>query len=143
MRKAMLVLLMLLAVVGSSAAADWADWVVDKSNWPEWNVVDAGEAIVIYADTTTIRKVGNIAQMWNLFDFKIAKALGGSKQSMSFKKEQEYDCNKQQARTLYISWHAGHMGGGEIIGSESTPSAWRPVLLGTSLERLWRIACGK
>ena len=139
MRK--VVLMLLLAVASSSEAADWADWVVDKSNWPDWNVVDRGEAIVIYADVKTIRRAGNVAQMWNLFDFKAARQLGGGRQAQSFRKEQEYDCGKQQARTLYISWHSGHMGEGERIGSDATPGSWQPVLQGTSLERLWKIAC--
>ena len=127
------ILLMLLAVVSTSAAVEW----------PVWDVVDNNEATIIYADTTTIRNTGNVAQMWNLFDFKTGKVLSGVKETLSFKKEQEYDCNNQRARTLYISWHSGHMGGGEIIGSDSNPGSWRPVLLGTSLERLWKIACGK
>ncbi len=131
MRKAVFVLL--LAVAGSSRA----------SEWPEWVVTDHNEAITMYADAATIRKADGIARMWDLTDFEQGNILGGGKRSLSFKREQEYDCNGQRARILYISWHSGHMGEGEILGSERSPSNWRPVLVGTVLERLWRTACDK
>lgn len=135
MRKA--ILMMLLAVVSRSAAAQWEGWFLPKGNMSEWVVANTNEAITIYADT-------DMAQMWDLTDFRTGgKVLGGDKRSLSFKKEQEYDCNEQRARILYISWHSENMGAGKIIGSDRTPGDWRPVLRGTILERLWTTACGK
>jgi len=80
--------------------------------------------------------------MWDMTNFETGKVLSGERRALSFKKEQEYDCNKQQARILYISWHAGHMGGGEIIGSDRNPAAGAGPS-GTVLERLWRTACAR
>lgn len=137
------VLAVLLALASGSAAAQWEQWFVPKSNLSEWVVANYDQAVTIYADTGTIRRLGDMAYMWDLTNFQTAKAVGGEKRALSFKKEQEYDCNKQQARILYISWHSGNMGTGEILGSDRTPGGWRPVLLGTILERLWRTACGK
>ena len=139
MRKA--ILMMLLAVASGSAAAQWVDWFVPRSNVSQWVVANSNEAITIYADTGTIRREGKLAHMWDLTDMQTGKVLGAEKRSMSFKKEQEYDCEQYQARILYISWHSGNMGAGEIIGSDHNPGAWRPVMLGTILERLWRTAC--
>jgi hypothetical protein len=141
MRKA--ILMLLLAVASGNAAAQWVDWFVPKSNVSQWVVANSNEAITIYADTGTIRRTGKLAYMWDLTDMQAGKVLGAEKRSMSFKKEQEYDCEQQQARILYISWHTGNMGQGEIIGSDRNPGAWRPVMLGTILERLWNTACGK
>ncbi len=142
MRKA--IVMMLLLVASGSAAAQWEGWFLPKGNLSEWVVANTNEAITIYADTATIRKAGNMVQMWDLTDFRAGgKVLVGDKRSLSFKKDQEYDCNQQRARILYISWHSGNMGAGELIGSDRTPGDWRPVLRGTILERLWTTACGK
>ena len=141
MRK--VILTVLLMVMSSGAAAQWEQWFVPKSNLSEWVVANYNEAVTIYADTATIRRAGNMAQMWDLTDFRTGKVLSGDKRSLSFRKEQEYDCDKQQARILYISWHSGNMGGGEIIGSDRAPGDWPPVLRGTILERLRITACGK
>jgi hypothetical protein len=134
--------MMLLVLASSSAAAQWVDLFVPKSNLTQWTAANTNQGITIYADTATIRRAGSMAQMWDLTDMQTAKALGGNKQALSFKKEQEFDCGKQQARILYISWHSGNMGEGEIIGSDRALGNWRPVMLGTIHERLWRTACG-
>ena len=135
--------MLLLALASGSAAAQWERWFVPESNLSQWVVANSNEAITIYADTATIRTAGNTAQMWDLTDMKTGRVLGEDKRALSFKREQEYHCGKQEVRTLYISWHSGSMGTGEIIGSDRNPDSWRPVLLGTIRERLWRTACGK
>lgn len=137
------ILTVLLIAVSSGAAAEWEQWFVPKSNLSEWVVANQNEAVTIYADTATIRRAGNLAYMWDLTDFRTGRVLSGDKRSLSFRKEQEYDCNKQQGRILYISWHAENMGRGEIIGSDRNPGDWRPVLLGTVFEKLWKVACEK
>ena len=134
---------LLLALASGSAAAQWERWFVPESNLSQWVVANSNEAITIYADTATIRTAGNLAQMWDLTDMKTGVALGENKRSLSFKREQEYHCGKQEVRTLYISWHSGNMGSGEIIGSDRNAGSWRPVLLGTIREKLWRTACGQ
>lgn len=126
------VLIMLLAFAGGSAAADWTKWVV----------IDQKERFTVYADVATIRKSGDMAQMWDMSDIPAGKGPAGSKQSPSFKMEREYDCNKQQLRVLYVSWHAENMGEGKMIGNNANPGSWQPALLGTIGERLWKVACG-
>ena len=131
MRKVLFTLLLLVA--NGSFAAEWQEWIVTNHN----------ESITIYADAATIRTNGGLARMWDMTDFEKGNVLGGDKRSLSFKREQEYDCVGQRARILYISWHSGHMGEGQILGSDRGPGSWRPVLVGTVLERLWRTACNK
>jgi hypothetical protein len=130
MRKAVF---LLLAAASSGA---WADW-------SKWEMVDRTESFIVYADTATIRKSGDVARMWDLSDAKTEKAFAVVKSSRSFKSEREYDCAKQQLRLLYISWHSANMGEGAIIGSDAHEGNWQPALLGTIGERLWKIACGK
>jgi hypothetical protein len=129
MRKTFLMLL--LAAASNSMGMELAKWVV----------VDGREAFTIYADPATLRKTGSMAQMWDMSDAKKGKLLGGAKQAVSSRMEREYDCGKQQLRMLYVSWHSGNMGQGEILGSDPNPGSWHPVMLGTIGERLWKIAC--
>jgi hypothetical protein len=138
-----IVLALILAVASGSAAAQWEQWFVPRSNLSQWVAANTNGDITIYADVATIRRSGNSALMWDLTDMKSGRAIGEGKRTLSFRKEQEYDCSKQQVRTLYISWHSGNMGAGEILGSDASATDWRPVLLGTIREKLWQTACGK
>ena len=135
--------MMLLAVAGSCEAAEWADWLVRGNAFGEWIVVDRKEGFTVYANTGTIRSTNGIATMWGLTDFVPDKGAAPAKGSMSHKIEREYDCNRQQMRTLYVSRHSGNMGEGEVVGSDPNAGSWQPVMLGTIGDRLWRIACGK
>src|SRR5471030_1082964 len=51
------ILMMLLAVVSGSAAAEWEE-------------VANNENATTYADFVTIRKEGNLAKMWDVIDYK-------------------------------------------------------------------------
>ena len=46
---------MLLALASGSAAAQWEQWFVPKSNLSEWVVANYDQDVTIYADTGTIR----------------------------------------------------------------------------------------
>lgn len=126
------ILALLLAATSGAAAADFG----------KWEMVDRTDAFVIYADTATIRRLGEQVQMWELSDARTDKALAMVRNARSFKMEREYDCARQQLRLLYVSWHSENMGEGAIVGSNSVPGPWQPVLAGTIGERLWKIACG-
>jgi len=126
-----LILAMLLAVVSSSAVAEW---------------VGAGsssdETVTAYADPATIRKAGNMVTMWVLFDYKTAQA-GDGKEYLSAKMQSEYDCKEEQWRMPHASFHSGNMGEGVIVENASYPGKWSPVPPGSTTETLWKIACGK
>ncbi len=136
------VLMILLAVAGNCEAANWADWLVRGNTFGEWFVVDRKAYVTEYANTATIRNVNNTTRMWDIADFTTEKHAG-SVNAMSLKMEREYDCGRQQIRIIYIARYSGNMGEGDILGSDATVSNWRPVLLGTIGERLWRIACDR
>lgn len=127
MRKTILILL--LAVVNGNAAAEWAN-------------VGSNEASTVYVDPATIRREDNVAEMWYLVDFKTVQTMAG----MSFfstTTQYEYDCKKEQARTLSFSFHSGNMGGGDVVFNDSNPGKWAPILPGPIGERLRKSACGK
>jgi hypothetical protein len=126
------VILMLLAVVSNCAMAEWVQ--IGSS--------DDG-AMTVYANPATLRKVGNKVKMWDLGDYKIAQDSGKGDQFMSIRGQSEYNCKEEQYRTLYLSFHSGNMGAGEIIGSHPDPKKWLPVMPESLIEALWKFACGK
>ena len=123
------ILILLLAVVSSGAVAEWINVSTD----------DSGSSI--YADPTTIQKVGNRVKMWVLFDYRKATLDAGDK-IMSIKKHEEYDCKETQTRLLYLSKHSGRFAEGKVVYLNDIPyDKWVPVVPGSILEDLWRYAC--
>jgi len=123
------ILILLLAAVSNGAAAEWVNVSTD----------DSGSTI--YADPSTIRKVGNRVKMWVLFDYRKATLDAGDK-IMSKRKHEEYDCKKKQIRLLYISKHTGRFTEGKVVYLNDIPyNKWVPVVPGSVFEDLWRYAC--
>lgn len=127
MRKA---ILLLLAVVSSSAAAEWVK-------------VGESDAYSYYIDPATIRKNGNITKLWSLFDYLAADKLPDGSSYLSLKKQSEYDCKEEKYRMLATSAHSKNMGGGVVVFYHTDPLQWRPVSPSSVDEILWEIACGK
>jgi hypothetical protein len=131
MRKA--ILMMLLGVMSSSAAAGWVE--ISRSD-------DAD--MTTYADPATHRKKGNRMKMWTLFDYKTAQVVSGDKPYLSQKAQKEYDCKEEQSRTLVLTSHSGNMGGGEVVYSNYNVNGnWEPVAPESIVEDMWKFACGK
>jgi hypothetical protein len=128
MRK--VILMLLLAIVSSSAMADWV-------------AVDHNKYATGYANPATIVKDGNIAKMWTLVDCKTTTFFSGGSPFMSIKSQEEFDCKERKLRTLVYTLHAVKMGEGEVIFRDSNPRKWEPVLPGSAMEDFLKIACGK
>lgn len=123
------ILMLLLAVVSSGAVAEWINVFTDES----------GSSI--YADPTTIQKVGNRVKMWVLFDYRKATLDAGDR-IMSIRKHEEYDCKETQVRLLYISKHSGRFTEGKMVYLNDIPNnEWVPVAPSSILEDLWKYAC--
>lgn len=127
MRRA--ILMMLLAVVSSSALAEWVE-------------VSRNDRFTIYANSATIRNKDDMVIVWKLSDYKTAQSLGGHTH-LSEKVQFEFDCKEEQNRLLYFSWHSGNMGGGEVIYSGSGTNRWESIPRGSVNEAVLKIACGK
>ncbi len=126
MRKA--ILMLLLAVVSSSAAAEWVE------------VYPYEKGFANYADPATISRNGDIVKMWSLSDRKVP-----SDKYMSFKYLIEYDCKTEHYRWLDSSVHSGNMGVGTASHRTAGRRYWKPVRRhgGGIFETLWLFACGK
>ncbi len=106
-------------------------------------LVHSEAAFDAYVDPDTIEHVGNVARMWVLHDYNsrhvYLKWSYWSQRTLS-----EYDCRERRAQTLAYSFHAGQMGGGDVILNGALPAGlWAPVPPGSVVEKFWKIACSR
>ena len=128
-----IILMLLLASVSYGVLAD--EWVA---------VISTGDGgITVYADKSTIRKEGNIVNIWTLGDFKKAEQISSNIRFLSLKEQYEYDCKEAQMRRLYATMHSANMGRGNVVDSRPIHEGWQPVPPDSLNERLWKFACGK
>lgn len=123
------VLMMLLAVVSVSAAAQWVQ-------------IGGNESATAYADRTTSEKASNLVRMWDLLDFKTVQARPYGTPYLSQKTLQEYDCKEERARILDVLRYAENMGSGEVARVDSDSDEWKSVRAGSTLAVLREFACG-
>ena len=123
------ILILLLTTISSHAIAEWI------------NISTNSNVSTIYVNPATIQKLDDRTKMWILFDYRKAIIESGDK-IMSIKKREEYDCNKSQARLLYISKHSGRFTEGKAVYVNEIPyNEWIPVIPSSISEDLWRYAC--
>src|SRR5665647_2349544 len=102
------ILMMLLAVVSSSATAEWVGVSGDEAG-----------TFTVYVNPATIRRAdNNKVKMWDLYDYKTGKEIAG-KTFMSVESQSEYDCKEKQQRILYTTTHSENMGRGEIVNAST------------------------
>ncbi len=123
-----LLLALVLAVVSSSAMAEWVKVSEDK-------------LVTAYADPTTIRKLGDKVKMWALWDYSTAQE-GDSKPYMSVRIQNEYNCKEETIRQIFATSFSGNMAEGNTINRQGGRD-WKPVAPRTFGEALWKFACGK
>ena len=99
--------------------------------------LDDNEKEVAYAETNTIRKSGDIATMWSLYDLKSPKILA-KKPYHSTMFQMEFQCKKARVRLRGMKFFSGKMGKGEVIYKESFTDIWTPI---TDVEPEWHFAC--
>ena len=101
-----------------------------------------GDEYDSYVDTTTIRKNGNLAKIWEMEDYKTGQNDGDGVY-LSEKSQWEYDCQNETERFLSFVTYSGNMGGGKAISSDTYNKSAFPVVPGTLGEIMWKIACGQ
>jgi len=128
-----LVLLILLALSSAPAYGEWVEVSVN---------VETGEKV--YVDPDTIRRRGDIAEMWVLYDSKTAQpAVGHAYLSKTV--QNEYHCAEAMKRMVSVKEFSGHMGSGEVLHMNSSlfsTARWMPTRIGLG-ETLLKVACGK
>lgn len=125
--------LLLVTLLLLSSAPAYAEWVaVERSSDGE----------TVYVDPDAIRRKGDLAKQWELYDYKTAKTdRYGS--YLSSRGQAEYDCVEERLRMLALTTFAGNMLSGKLVHNGSRETTWEPVAPGTVGETLWKFACGK
>lgn len=130
-------LTMLLAMVSSSAIADWLQVAHD-------------DQATQYINSTAFHKVADIVEFWQLTDFKEIQNANGLKpySYSSFKTQNEMDCKKVKRRVIYATFHSKNMGGGEVTYVYSGPTnisfglgQWAPIPPDTLYRNLFEEFC--
>jgi hypothetical protein len=112
--------------------------------YAEWMAVGESDlGTTAYADSTTIRREGDLAKMWVLFDFKTAvqKKQGGS--YWSAKAHMDYDCTEQRYEGLAVMYFSGNMGNGNVLVGSTIKGKWLRISPGSLDHSLLKVACGK
>jgi hypothetical protein len=115
-----------------------------KPGYAEWLLVSGDDAagLAVYVDPGTIRQKGNIAKMWQLYDYKTVQRVAGDS-LLSMKRFNEYDCSEALTRMLGYTWFSGNMGSGGVVFSTTEVQPWEPVGSRTINHTLWQVACSK
>lgn len=112
--------------------------------YAEWMLVSGDDAagLAVYVDPGTIRQKGNLAKMWQLYDYKTVQRVAGDS-LLSMKRFNEYDCSEARTRMLGYTWFSGNMGSGSVVFSTPEVQQWEPVGSRTINHTLWKVACSK
>lgn len=131
MRKVILVLL--LAVVSSSAMAEWVEVGSDDAM-----------NLTIYADPSTIIKRGSMEIISVLYDYKRIQHDENLPPFLSTISQEEYDCNELRTKDITSSDYSNNMGKGvEKNNDDEINSEWNSIEPDTNGEALWEFACKK
>jgi hypothetical protein len=135
MRK--IILMLLLAVVSSSAMAEW---VYDGES--DWIYVGRTDESTVYFNSAKIRKTVNRTIMWELFDYDIPqKNIAPHMSEMS---QIEFDCKAELYRGLDVSYHSKPMGAGKAVYIEKIDSmGWYRIPPDSIIATIFKQACGK
>ena len=96
----------------------------------------------VYVDLSTIRRVGNMVKMWNLYDYKIVQEPTGDKY-LSAALLYEYDCKEEQSRHRATAQYSGKKQTGQSVYTNNYIGEWSPLTPNSIGKDLWKIACGK
>ena len=108
------------------------------SAWAEWVIYETTDTNTFYYDPTTIRKDGNMRQVWVLLNWR----KRDKDNVMSHRLRYEYDCKQERYRFLAISVHTEPMAGGEIL-LQNLDTPWIDIAPATAAEAMFKIACLK
>jgi len=111
--------------------------------YAEWMSLGASDSgTTVYADTTTIRREGDLVKMSVLFDFKTIQTKADVSY-LSAKAQMDYDCAEQRFEGLAVMYFSGNMGNGSLLDRSSGKGKRLRVSPGSIDHALWKLACGK
>ena len=94
----------------------------------------------VYVAPASVRRSGERARMFGLFDFQTRQVIEG-KAFLSARNEYEYDCARPRQRMLTTTGFTGRMGNGTVVDSSDNPLPWEPVGSSGPAYEHWKVAC--
>jgi surface-adhesin protein E len=117
--------------------------VVSSSAVAEWILIGGDDKFRLYSNPATIIKSDSMVKMLRLTDFKAAQRID-SKYYLSTKRQDEYDCVKEQYRIIYVNAYTENMGEGNVVMRVvNKPDDWKLIPPGSQGEAVWKFACGE
>jgi hypothetical protein len=109
---------------------------------PKWVAIESLPEGVIYIDPGSIRRQGNIAEMWVLIDYAQPQPDRTGKPIRSDKLHYRYNCAARQESITTSTAHAGAMATGAIVDTNTDAPAYVAVAPGTPGDKMLQRACG-
>ena len=113
--------------------------------YAEWAAVgDNVDLDTIYVEIETIRRKGELAEVWVMTDAKLAKRfLGTNSFYLSVRQLQQFNCGEERSRILDATWFSTNMGKGTVIDTLTKEGDWKPLPPGSVGRRLMEVICKK
>jgi hypothetical protein len=116
-----------------------------EPTYAQWAAV--GENVdldTIYVDIETIRRRGELAEVWVMTDSKLAKRfLDTNTFYLSVRQLQQFNCDEERSRILNATWFSSNMGKGTMIDTLTKEGQWNPLPPGSVGRRLMEVICKK
>lgn len=126
---------LLLAFGDHQASAEWV--AVDKP-YP------VRELQTLYIDPATIRREGNLVEVWQLTDYRWMQ--GGPKATprfLSTRTHKQFKCTDKRLRLLAYTEFSHRMAAGNASNGYVDKDRWLPVEADSINEALWNILCNQ
>jgi len=110
----------------------------------EWELVSGDDSakLTVYVDRDTIQRNGNLAKMWQMYDYKTVQTVAGDS-LLSIQRHNEYDCTGERTRMLAYTWFSSNMGRGRVVYKTAEEQRWASVVPRSIDQTLWKVACSK
>ncbi len=110
----------------------------------EWVRVGENNRSIAYVDTA-VRRSGDVATYWVLFDYKtIQESPRSGRRYLSEKAQHETECQSERDRAVFFTWHAEQMGNGIVVYTGNKPTNWEPTSSpGSFANTFWKFVCSK
>jgi hypothetical protein len=126
------------ALANNTLAATGTDTA--QQQWTLLGSSAANGGMDVYVAPASIRRSGDRARMFDLFDFKTRQVIDG-KAFLSARNEYEYDCARPRQRMLATTGFSGRMGKGTVVEASDGALPWEAVGSSGPAYEHWQVAC--
>ena len=128
--------------VDASTSAPAVSTQYANTEGSRWVLLERSDNMTVYADPSSIVKMGNGVAMWSLFDNAPGVAIEFlGKPVMSFMQLAVFDCNSGRYQIQGNRFYSNNMGQGTVVDQKFDTWEWYEV---TGLdESRWKYACGR